>query len=181
MYVTDNDGYYPPGIVAKFEFHQSYSDQTWLTLISPYLKKESILRCPDVQTPDRLAVFKDNKQVNCYAYNAQLDQVFGSSRQHVLIGKPETALVYPALTITCFDARVGIIATRSPDLGRSRNEVYGIFRMDFLDEIIAQTEGAIRHHGGANYVFADGHASWLKPTEIRTGRRSDGIHPGFGL
>jgi prepilin-type processing-associated H-X9-DG protein len=42
--------------------------------------------------------------------------------------------------------------------------------------------GALRHHGGSNYVFADGHVKWHAPDQVwSVFRGNDGQHPSFGL
>ena len=87
----------------------------------------------------------------------------------------------PSLTVALFDARVGILAARRPDMGRTVKEITGVFSVDFLPEILEQREGALRHNGGANYGFVDGHIKWLQPNAITSSQHSDGVKPGFGL
>lgn len=42
--------------------------------------------------------------------------------------------------------------------------------------------GALRHHGGSNYVFVDGHAKWHAPDQVWSASRgNDGQHPSFGV
>jgi prepilin-type processing-associated H-X9-DG protein len=89
-----------------------------------------------------------------------------------------SVLNFSALTITVIEARAGIVARRSPDVGK---ELYGIWSDDFTAEIEAQPEGGRRHNNGANYLFADGHVKWLMPERIKAGQICDGLHPGFGL
>jgi prepilin-type N-terminal cleavage/methylation domain-containing protein/prepilin-type processing-associated H-X9-DG protein len=181
MYVADSDGSYPSASVGQFHFSYNHNNQCWLTLVQPYLRNVGALRCPDTEVPGRLAAFRQNSATWGYAYNARLDEAVGNRQHKTFIGKPDLELTSQALTATIYDARSGIIAGRGPDLGQTADELYGIYRIDFIVDILAQTEGARRHHGGANYAFADGHSSWFLPAQLRKNKHSDGIHPGFGL
>ena len=69
---------------------------------------------------------------------------------------------------------------RQPDTGApgallAADHLTGLHR-----EIMEQVPGAIRHHGGANYAFADGHTKWMTPSQILVAEHGDGVRPSLG-
>ena len=152
------------------------SKETWRDLVWTQ-------RSPFPSCPNQLAVhsedFPDRRIDYCgYAYNRNLSHHIHSHQGYELYGSANRALEYPALTVLAFDARAGILSLRSPDAQR---RIGGIWRSDLTAQILAQPPGSQRHQGGANYVFADGHASWLRPSQLFTQRHADGVHLGFGI
>ena len=59
---------------------------------------------------------------------------------------------------------VAYIAWKHPNYSENGPDVDGASALDFV--------GLQRHMGGANYVFADGHAKWMKPEATLRPRQS---------
>jgi prepilin-type processing-associated H-X9-DG protein len=181
MYVSDYDNHYPSTVAATFTGNQAQSTETWRDAILPYVQSHAFLSCPLVRLPENSFGSRRAIDYTGYAYNQRLSQKIRLESSESYIGKNDVLLNYPVQTVTLFDARAGILALREPDMAHSLNELHGIWRTEDLANILKQDAGALRHHGGANYSFADGHVKWLIPTQVRTEKRSDGVHPGFGL
>ena len=104
-----------------------------------------------------------DRVVSCgYAINSDVNNVRKEFDDFHYEGRSEASLKEQSSIVTVFEARAGIIASYFVDLP-NQEEIVGIFSIDMTNEIMGQVPGAIRHNGGANYVFADGHAKWLRP------------------
>jgi len=183
LYSADYDCSLPTITIGVFVDHHASSPVTWRTLLQTYITGSSFPACPEVNLPARMQEFKGSTPVCGYAYNGRLGSTVKITMPNQkpgdhYVGVSDSVLSFSALTVTVIEARPGILACRAPD---SSKEVHGIWSDDFTAEIEAQTQGARRHTNGANYLFADGHLKWLTPEKLKTGRTSDGIHPGFGL
>lgn len=98
------------------------------------------------------------------------------------IPRNESVITAPGLTVLVAEARAGFFALYFPDTEenyKKYSESMGAMNLFFVDEIPANRPGAVRHGGGAVYVFADGHCSYLRPEQIDvSGSRSE-KKPGF--
>jgi prepilin-type processing-associated H-X9-DG protein/prepilin-type N-terminal cleavage/methylation domain-containing protein len=185
MYVSDYDSTYPVSLSA---------DSNWVLDIQPYIggkggaaaSFEATLYCPLREIP----ALYSNKETNFppigYAYNQRLNAFVALTTQGpVYNGKAEPTLNYPALTVTVFEARVGIVAHTRPDIGvdltANGDSIIVGSPAGIQDQIAELPEGGRRHNGGANYSFADGHTKWFLPEKLGTTAASDGSTPGFGL
>lgn len=184
MYMMDNDGAYPPLVTVPFVNGTTSNDgvSTWRDALQPYLGAQSFPACPFTAPLPVSTPLNDNR-VCGYACNAYLSATIGTSQNYQMLGLQGTTLLSPALTVAVCDARAGLLGVRKPDNGRASGDVarYSLVVHGWLDLIAAQVPAALRHHGGANYAFADGHAKWLKPEQLGSDKKSDGINPGFGL
>lgn len=180
MYVADDDGVYPPDVDAVMDAqdHASHS-HIWLDFLKPYLGGDYFY-CPSRSLPGVFAKNEWHHYLTGYACNVRLSRIVPQGRKHFSIGRPETALHFPSLTVAIFDARTGIFSINKPDTAANW-ETADVTYSEYLDLIKAQPEGATRHGGGANYAFADGHVRWYRPTQLSVTRRSDDVRPGFGL
>ncbi|MBC8140304.1 MAG: prepilin-type N-terminal cleavage/methylation domain-containing protein [Armatimonadetes bacterium] len=160
-YTLDYDGSYPP-------VHTAQDNSGWYSNLALYTKQVFI--CPSRSVSEARVL----KTYSCgYAMNVGLnDAAVSSSFQ----GMNEAAIQQQAQIVAIFDARAGVIAGDMPDL-RNEKKGLGLYIDSMTDEIFKQTPGAVRHNGGANYAFADGHARWLRPEAFVI--QCDGAKPCF--
>ncbi len=183
LYMMDNDGAYPPLVAAPFSNGRTSNGVSdWRDALQPYLGAQSFPACPFTESLPVSTPPHDNR-VCGYACNAYLSATIGTSHNHQMLGLQGTTLSPPSLTVVVCDSRAELLGLRKPDNGRAPGDVgkYSVFNLGLLDLIASQVPAAIRHHGGANYAFANGHVKWLKPEQLGTDKKSDGINPGFGL
>jgi prepilin-type processing-associated H-X9-DG protein len=179
LYTLDWDSSYPAASQGAFSHSETTDETTWIKLVVPYVPRGLVPSCPSIRTPGRLQRYRGSTAAIGYAYNARLNYVVGSADRHRLSGRHEAVIQFPALTVTLLDARVGMIATRSPDVGITANELHGLYAVDFTPELLAQPEGGRRHEGSAMYSFADGHVKQLLPTAFSTSSASISRLPTF--
>lgn len=187
LYLADNDGIYPP-IMSEPVVNHSITNQSleWSNLLQPYISSHDFPSCPAHELPPYLQGALRNTGPFCgYAINLNLNGGIGSKDRYWMQGFRENILTYPSCVVTFTDARAGIEFAARPETIHSWQEMREYYggRIDvtYFDLFLQLTPGALRHQGGANYAFADGHIKWFKPEQLRTDKKSDGIHPGFGL
>jgi prepilin-type processing-associated H-X9-DG protein len=183
LYAADYDGHMPPITTGEFTGNHGVSTMKWREMLQVYIQKPAFPVCPTAQISVSMQAHENSPNVSGYAYNGWLNKdvkirIPGERQSLHFEGVSDEVINFSALTVTVIEARAGIVARRSPDVGK---KLYGIWASDFTDEIAALPEGARRHSGGANYLFADGHVKWFRPENIGSNRNCDGIHPGFGL
>ncbi len=152
-YTQDYDGNYPIESTALYiKGHSEAGDVIdWYQLLLPYTKGKS-LHCP-------LRELRDNEIETIstvgYAMNSDLnDDVVGDKDSKYSTGKNEAIILFQSRQVTLFDARVGITARNTPDFKFPEENEDGRLRK--------LTAGYVRHNGGGNYAFADGHAKWFR-------------------
>lgn len=160
-YTQDYDGNYPQAITVTFVHNEAKGGKGWYTAIYPYAGKHYFL-CPARWASSG---FANNIAASGYAINLYLNDEQTDADKTSYQGIHESAVQLPSNTVTVLDVRAGIIGVEEPDLPNAY-EVKGIFDSKHEAEILKQTAGALRHNGGANYAFADGHAKWLRPTAL---------------
>ena len=180
LYTADYDSHYPTAVVAVFQGDTpAQSDQTWRDMLLPYLKTAHFPECPIAVPSTEMRLNARAIDIGGYAYNHRLSQNIGIQTVREYLGRNEVRLNFPTLTVTVFDARPGILTMRGPDT--IPHSVSGIQQSELEQEIRKLSPAATRHRGGANYVFADGHAKWFKPAQLDVQQTNDGLRPGFGL
>ncbi|HEX8833469.1 MAG TPA: H-X9-DG-CTERM domain-containing protein [Abditibacteriaceae bacterium] len=150
LYVADYDNKYPP--TSRFQGQRLQSG--WLETMFPYLRCGTCRACPAEVTPPTDS--RSQRGYSDYWFNANL------------YGVRKEKLAYPDATLLSGDGNDG---TDKSDAN------YNIARFpdDWLSD---KTKPPLRHMGGANYIFADGHIAWLTPEEAA---RPDGKHDGFAV
>ena len=186
MYTSDYDGVYPMGVEGVVINHTvEENNLIWGDLLLPYLHVHVIPVCPTRDTS--LLDEKEKQQTpSCgYIINARLSRRHGTKDRNTQEGRPETMFAFPSLTVTLYDARIGMIEGNTPDTALTPDALNQFFRHpidpDLATFFLSQPPGGTRHHGGAHYAFADGHVKWLQPSGLSIEKKSDGVKPGFGL
>jgi prepilin-type processing-associated H-X9-DG protein len=155
MYADENGGSGPQSVV-------------WKEQLPAYLRLSSPYGCPDVRGFNPRAWMTPGYLIPGYAYNAFLGGIPlrpNGQRRPLLL----SVLPFPATTVVFCEAAYNTIDTVTPDLGETIGEPW-------------VEQGAIRHHGGCNYAFLDGHVKWYRPEQVQSGVGApppDGSVPTF--
>ena len=183
MYQQDNDGFYVAESYEPYKIgdakQQTGDYLVWLEVLTPYLKSEAIA-CPS--RPDVDVHSFSLARVSGYGYNGLLqngEPIDQTKKLYRSVGIHESIVKYPSVTVVAGDMRVGLISAFFPD---TDNYPFGLLFLSELNQgsnLAGQSFGATRHSGGANYVFADGHAKWFPPKAFEGA--FDGKHPSFSL
>ncbi len=181
MYQQDYDARYPRAYGTDLTGVKDVVG--WADAIQPYAKNIQFLHCPDVSTPQSSKP-SDNGGANGlgpaytnYFYNVALaPQINGYS-----VSVSEAALSHTSLSVMLGDGIPYSAGNIQPyDIGincsgliieQFLKSVGGVSTPQALStnmcgEPALHRPGSIRHSGGANYAFADGHAKWAKQTML---------------
>ena len=141
----------------------------WVYLLQPYLSNFQVFQCPS--DPLRPTPGVDNTLFTDYIYNANVCK--GAKVPPVLHARYTKLSEFsaPACTLTIFD---GISYKVAPYGGADFYEdttTWGNESLNGVGSLVPSTAAyaaaARRHLGGANYSFADGHAKWYVPEQIK--------------
>jgi prepilin-type N-terminal cleavage/methylation domain-containing protein/prepilin-type processing-associated H-X9-DG protein len=175
QYVQDYDEKYPlvcEGLIGanstiRANFNQPQA-QGWAYLIQPYTRSLQVLQCPSESTAPNTSAFNVSGYSD-YFYNGLVG------------GRSQATIQYPSNTIMNGDgAGAGTFADGSGNnlsMGTSWSYAYrsitatnvGTSGVAYSDGSFSRTYGSdIRHLGGANYAFADGHVKWLPPLAVQS-------------
>jgi len=178
MYAEDWDESYP--LFALYPTHAVM----WFQMIQPYIKNENVFTCPSVQRltteatrPKQMAGWT----VPLYSFNG-----YGVNYLHVIQYGPGdatgktmgpkrlAALSRPAETIMIADGQ----GAKDWTAGMGWNAIYCVvdpgpswYAKEGLDKTWALAD---RHNGGGSYIFADGHARWMRRDAVINGPREAG-------
>jgi prepilin-type N-terminal cleavage/methylation domain-containing protein/prepilin-type processing-associated H-X9-DG protein len=176
MYAQDYDSTYPIPISDAWPTRgriwgfRRYAAE----LINDYAKNDGIWRCPSSSfdpadpTSDTGAVWRQssgsggisaaNYLVNTYGMNMDDQPTDGPATlftQGGIFGRPEADLTEPADTIAFTDSWFYASSSRAPLKSNFTRNATG------FAAVVVQA-GSMRHNGGNNITFADGHAKWMK-------------------
>lgn len=174
MYQQDNDGRFHKGWnllsapVNGFGAHTSMSDPIdawthWPWFYGPYVKNVQIFDCPS--SPDGLEQLSGTNWGNDGNYGYNYD---GLSRDVNLPSRHEAEIEQASEVFVFFDS--GDSAVRA-----GTNNWAGLLEELDLD-FDSKKEGALRHQGRTNVVFADGHAKSITPAQLLK-RHADNVAP----
>jgi prepilin-type processing-associated H-X9-DG protein/prepilin-type N-terminal cleavage/methylation domain-containing protein len=164
MYVQDYDETYPVIHTYPDGNHggpKYAKDIVFYTeLIHPYTKS-SQLKCPHIPVYQNI----DKKFTTGYIMNNQVGKVLldGIDRGRVeIIGSSLNAVYLPSMSVLLTECKTGRMVIDHPDSPFPNfPNLFGV--EEILNIAKGEPDGGIRHSGGSNYVFCDGHVKWYKP------------------
>jgi prepilin-type processing-associated H-X9-DG protein/prepilin-type N-terminal cleavage/methylation domain-containing protein len=172
-YTQDSDGLIP----------SSFTDQgDWATALKVYAPANGVFRCPSAIVPPiwDIPVLSKTHVAKGYAINNSLsDSTLSSS------STPPTSqnqIQFPATTVAF--AECAYVAGPKPNMYFYPLELSAPDDRHHLraGQTYVGSPGAVRHDGGSNYAFVDGHARWYAPTNVLSNKQpNDGQHPSFAL
>ena len=105
-----------------------------------------------------------------YAYSTGLEGTVGGQT----VALAESFILYPSTTVAVCEQSVQISTSYGPDPFHNTTQAPGE----------GEEKGWLRHNGGANYLFADGHVKWYLPDAVgynETPNKDAGVRPTFAL
>ena len=177
-YAQDNEGCFPPSV--------STTGTDWAGSIFHYVQAKDVFRCPSIQVPPEIPGFPalfGGKLAKGYAINTNLND--GEISTLVSSGIAGARIQYPATTVS-----LGEFAYRTAPL--PPNGVSTSYRATLTapevesslrsGETFMGPPGGLRHNGGCNYAFVDGHVRWYTPAQVLDADHgNDGTKPSFAL
>lgn len=171
-YTQDYEGFFPPVVTKQGD---------WAGVVLSYAPAKEVYRCPDCPIRQQWEVDVPGLLVDTakgYAMNASLYDV--NIKDDPAIS--EARVQYPSTTVAVCE-----FAYRSRPQPTAVEYPSALLGPDDGTELrtgqsFIGLAGAVRHRGGSNYVFVDGHTHWYFPTQVaRAKLGNDGQRPSFGL
>lgn len=156
----------------------------WAQLIYPYVKSDQLFQCPSEPTsPDKVPLMQQNaywttNQVD-YFYNKHLGRRYNNALKRDF-GIHSAGILNPAVSIAAGDFAGGgqeyALLPQYVDGSKNGEDCTGIIGLtnpdpnceaaDSNTPAALNSKAAVRHLGGANYLFADGHVKFQRPTQL---------------
>jgi prepilin-type processing-associated H-X9-DG protein len=171
MYTQDYDEKFP---LYYFSNPTGIGDQGWHWALKPYVKNTQLFVCPSataINTSCDPTVVDDNTRSGSYGYNGAYLGTYSSWSPLTAQTTSMAAIQSAAETIVISEI------TTTIDLGYAYPpEVWSYPRASRCDGSAQTIEAqfSTRHFEGNNFVFADGHAKWLKKSAVRDSNK-DGV------
>ncbi len=177
MYADDHDEAYPCScMIGDMMGAGSANMQSWLDTVQPYVRNRAIFRCPDDSSPLWSAMNVPRR--SSYGFNGYFIPVeppyFGI--QMAEVANPASCVLIAELADSWNqDFFQPMYWGDPPKLTDSMQQ------MNEWDMMAGEplTVAIRRHHEGANYVFAEGHAKWLRFAQ--TWRQTSGAPPALDM
>ncbi len=173
LYTQDHDSTYP--LVSS-------GSGDWDHAVFPYVRSAEAFHCPACPVPpsfDQVVPGIPIMYAKGYALNAEIYDA-STNRQSAGAEKP---VPYPASTVALCE-----VAFRTGPQANTAFVASNVVKPDTGVHLGAGVSidgppGGLRHQGGSNYAFVDGHAKWYKPEQVRsaTAGPNDGQNPSFAL
>jgi prepilin-type N-terminal cleavage/methylation domain-containing protein/prepilin-type processing-associated H-X9-DG protein len=185
LYMQDYDEKYPTIDSYPNGNHggATYAKDIFLytQIISPYVKSYQ-LKCPHIPVYQNV----DPKFTTGYMINDRLGSVLltgGDPDRIEDVGRSMSEVYNPPVSVMLTECKTGRLVLNYPDNPSyaSTDASATPFYVKELYLGVARNEwdGSVRHSGGSNYVFCDGHAKWYKPDIFFDPNDANGKQPTF--
>lgn len=159
LYSSDYDDIFPLVLQKPIDRGEPTSDwYNWRIGVTPYIKESLV--CP-IAVRDK--TIPDNYRWGyCLNYFTHRSQVINGVTSYT--PKSTNAVTDPSKTVLVAECNPFGIIMAWPD--NDKMSLVPFAATDLLNVYRHHPPASLRHHGGANYVFTDGSAKWLKPDQV---------------
>ncbi len=196
QYQQDYDEAFPlsvkyPSVGASVTAYNQGQSIGWADSIQPYVKSTQMLQCPSDQFPPRELPYQGG--YSDYWYNALLSwngvRTGTTPGPQYNVSVKTASLLNPSLSVMMGDGKgTGTPVTqtmsavgRSNGCGNRNDSVYGSLTFNNCNNTAGFVRAGglvnaqVRHLGGQNFTFADGHTKWYKGVEGLTDAQTSSI------
>lgn len=165
LYAQDSDGYFPTHVEAS-----KVATPDWDLQVLPYAHDRGVFHCPSCPVPASW-VTGPYSVTEGYALNSDISGAYDGNHPSVT----DTSVRFPSSTVTLCEV--------SYQNGPGPGDMSVTSATDVPEDgsglppgasYIGQA-GGLRHQGGSNYTFADGHSHWYRPNQISGIIMKDGV------
>ena len=184
-YAQDNEGVYPPRLLTG----------DWASIIFRYAPTKDLYRCPtadippiaDVDFPPTTLSPQITQTSKAYGINGSLCENGGNTTGFLnnIPGVSVTQVKFPATTVAFGESAyenfgaatdAGIIFVAILNAPQDANGLAS------PGTSFVGPPGGLRHNGGSNYAFIDGHVHWYSPAQVLNSKQGNtGTQPSFAL
>jgi len=180
-YAQDNEGFFPP---------LSTSHTDWAGSVYSYVQAKDVFRCPSIQVPPSIEAlplgFDSRNRSEGYAMNLNLSdaETFSAGVLPRIAG---ARVQFPTTTVALTESAYFSVPVTLGIDGISTNHEIGLAAPEVESDLPAGEAfigppGGLRHNGGSNYAFVDGHIHWYAPAQVLNSEQANnGSQPSFAL
>ena len=178
-YTQDNEGFFP-GLSEEGD---------WAWQLNRYAASYEVFHCPDLQLPPGVDLMPSPspyfmQAAKGYAFNGALYTKYNTDLVPTL-SISAAKIQFSAGTVAITEAAyekivVGNIPGYTEPFHVSAPE--GELSLLPYGVSFVGSPGGLRHNGGCNYAFVDGHVHWYTPAQVLNSKQgNDGTKPSFAL
>ena len=186
-YTQDNEGFFP-GLGVDFPPVSVEGDWAWR--INRYAASYEVFHCPDVQLPPEVDLTPSPSPyyiqlARGYAFNGALYTKYDATDVLPSLGTSAAKIQFSAGTIAISETAYEYMVVRNlPEYIEPQYLYAPEGETSLLPHCVGfvGSPGGLRHNGGSNYAFVDGHVHWYTPAQVLNSKKAnDGTQPSFAL